>query len=140
MSGTAKTAQIAILGYGKQLVDAEFPLTDNGTAYFPLLLTSPIAQQMQLAIHRAVPYCTLYLTYEGTPVWNLTESAYSLDLSKGNTEGYGLLLVKQYVPTVPTENEQVEASQPTDKLLLNGIMYILHDGTLYDLQGKRVHL
>ena len=136
--GNAKVAQMSVSGYGLQLCDAAFPLAEDGTAFFPLNLTSPKAQSLQLYVHQEVEGQTLYLTYEGTPVWNLSESAYTIDLNKGNNNAYGLLL-RQNAPQSATGIDDHSASEvKTDKLIRNGVLYMLRDGVLYDAQGKRV--
>ena len=89
-------------------------------------------------MHQEVEGQTLYLTYEGTPVWNLSESAYTIDLNKGNNNAYGLLL-RQNAPQSTTGIDDHSASEvKTDKLIRNGVLYMLRDGVLYDAQGKRV--
>ncbi len=135
--GNAKVAQMSVSGYGLQLCDAAFPLAEDGTAFFPLNLTSPKAQSLQLYVHQEVEGQTLYLTYEGTPVWNLSESAYTIDLNKGNNNAYGLLL-RQNAPQSATGIDTSASEVKTDKLIRNGVLYMLRDGVLYDAQGKRV--
>lgn len=135
--GNSKVAQMSVSGYGMQLCDASFPLADDGTAFFPLNLTSPKAQSLQLYVQQGVANQTLYLTYEGTPVWNLSESAYTIDLNKGNNNAYGLLL-RQNAPQATTGIDASQSEVKTDKIICNGILYLLRDGVLYDVQGKRV--
>ena len=137
VAGEAKVAQMSVSGYGMQLCDAAFPLAEDGTAFFPLNLTSPKAQSLQLYVQQAVAGQTLYLTYEGTPVWNLSESAYTIDLNKGNNNAYGLLL-RQNAPQSATGIDTSASEVKTDKLIRNGVLYMLRDGILYDAQGKRV--
>ena len=137
VAGEAKVAQMSVSGYGMQLCDAAFPLAEDGTAFFPLHLTSPKAQSLQLYVQQAVAGQTLYLTYEGTPVWNLSESAYTIDLNKGDNNAYGLLL-RQNAPQSATGIDTSASEVKTDKLIRNGVLYMLRDGILYDAQGKRV--
>ena len=138
MAGAAKVAQMSISGYGMQLCDAAFPLADNGTALFPLNLTSPKAQSLQLYVEQGVADQTLYLTYEGVPVWNLSESAYTMDLVRGNTTGYGLMLMTRQHQQPTGTHEAEQTTVQAEKMIINGVLYILHEGVLYDMNGKRV--
>lgn len=136
--GTAKVARMYVDAYGLQLCDAEFPL-ENQQALFPLVMTAPAAGTYHLYVERAPENANLYVTYEGAIVWNLSLGDYELDLTKGTTTGYGLLLVVQpnQMPTGIEDGESLNGENGVQKILLNGNLYILRDGHLYDAVGKQ---
>ena len=72
-------------------------------------------------------------------VWNLSLGDYELDLTRGTTTGYGLLLVVQpnQMPTGVENGELLNGENGVQKILLNGNLYILRDGHLYDAVGKQ---
>ena len=80
----------------------------------------------------------VYLTIDGMPVWNISETDYVLSLEKGTMNNYGLMLIK--ASRVPTDVENVEAAdgEKTQKIILNDHLYILRDSRMYDVTGKKV--
>ena len=71
----------------------------------------------------------------------LTElsGTYTLDLNKGITTEYGLLLVETYkTPTGIEEPMSQESRVKSQKILHNGVLYILHNGKVYNAQGGKV--
>ena len=87
----------------------------------------------------AIEGADLYVTYEGQIVWNLSLGDYELDLTRGTTTGYGLLLVAQpnQMPTGLDTTEGV-SGDAVQKILLNGQLYILRDGHLFDAVGHEM--
>lgn len=136
ISGAAKVAQIAVNGYDDiNLCDAEFPLVNN-QAIFPLVLTAPATGTYTIAVERYAD-ADLYLTYQGTVIWNLTESPYDLSLMKGRTDEYGLLL-NATGRGVSTGVEQQIEKNGVEKFIMNDQLYILHNGVLYNANGQKV--
>ena len=136
ISGAAKVAQIAVNGYNDiNLCDAEFPLVNN-QAIFPLVLTAPSTGTYTIAVERYAD-ADLYLTYQGTVIWNLTESPYDLSLMKGRTDEYGLLL-NATSRGVSTGVEQQIEKNGVEKFIMNDQLYILHNGVLYNANGQKV--
>ena len=136
--GTAKCAQIMVPAYGTNLCAADFPLVNNQAVY-PLTMTTPTAGTYSLSA-AAIDGADLYVTYEGQIVWNLSLGDYEMDLAKGTTTGYGLLLVVQpnQMPTGVENGELLNGENDVQKILLNGQLYILRDGHLYDAVGKEM--
>ena len=136
--GTAKCAQIMVPAYGTNLCAADFPLVNNQAVY-PLTMTTPTAGTYSLSA-AAIEGADLYVTYEGAIVWNLSLGDYELDLTRGTTTGYGLLLVAQpnQMPTGVENGELLNGENGVQKILLNGQLYILRDGHLYDAVGKEM--
>lgn len=135
--GTAKVAQISSSNYGVQLAVEYAPLVDNQATY-QLNLFAPAAGTYSISAQQ-VEGATLYVTYNGAIVWNLSLGDYELDLTRGTTTGYGLLLVVQpnQMPTGVENGELLNGENGVQKILLNGNLYILRDGHLYDAVGKQ---
>lgn len=131
--GNAKCAQMWVEAYGTQLCAASFPLL-SGQATYPLTLSAPAAGIYTIEM-KAASDATLYLTKNGIVLWNLSESAYEVELAQGTTEGYGLLLSAKMptdIITVSGEGLEVKGIQ---KILIDGQMYVLYEGRMYDMMG-----
>ncbi len=128
--GNAKCAQMWVEAYGTQLCAASFPLL-SGQATYPLTLSAPAAGIYTIEM-KAASDVTLYLTKDGIVLWNLSESAYEVELAQGTTEGYGLLLSAK----MPTDIEKVQGDNvQCTKVLIDGQMYVLYEGRMYDMMG-----
>lgn len=81
----------------------------------------------------------LYLTYKGNAIWNLSVSDYPLALLKGNTTNYGLRICAKS-PQLPTGVDEavVDANGETRKVVIDGNVYIIRNGEVYTLTGKKV--
>ena len=131
--GNAKCAQMWVEAYGTQLCAASFPLL-SGQATYPLTLSAPAAGIYTIEM-KAASDATLYLTKDGIVLWNLSESAYEVELTQGTTEGFGLLLSAKMptdIITVSGEGLEVKGIQ---KILIDGQMYVLYEGRMYDMMG-----
>ena len=124
--------------YGKRLAAQNAPLQNN-QAIYDLSIMTPAAGSYVLRQANEVEGATLYVTYNGAIVWNLSLGDYELDLTRGTTTGYGLLLVAQpnQMPTGLDTTEGV-AGDAVQKILLNGQLYILRDGHLFDAVGHEM--
>jgi hypothetical protein len=132
--GNAKCAQMWVKAYGTQLCAAAFPL-ENGQASYPLTLYAPAAGSYSIAMQEARD-ADVFLTKDGSLLWNLSESAYTIELAQGTTEGYGLLL-KAKMPTgveEPTSDSSLKGR--ATKVVIDGHVYILRDGRMYDVTGR----
>ena len=81
----------------------------------------------------------LYLTYKGNAIWNLSVSDYPLALLKGNTTNYGLRICAKS-SQLPTDVDEavVDANGETRKVVIDGNVYIIRNGEVYTLTGKKV--
>lgn len=140
MGVSSTIPQMYVPAYDTKLCDAEFPLVNN-QASFPLTFVAPQAGTYQLYVAREARDAELYLTYEGGIIWNLSMSAYELELTKGTTEGYGLLLQAKApgaatgVDEVTGDGLQVTGAQ---KVIIDEHVYILRNGQMYGVDGKVV--
>ena len=132
----AKTAQLWSLKEDKMLCDIETKL-DGNDASAPLMFFAPKAETYKLQVERAPANTSLYLTYNGRVIWNLSYSPYTLDLTKGTTEGYGL---KLYVNRIATDIDDVQGDnvQCTKVIMDNQIYIVMPNGAMYDATGKKV--
>ena len=137
--GTAKCAQMWVPAYGTQLGAADFQLV-NDKAEYPLVINTPKAGTYTMSTV-AKDNADLYLTYEGSIIWNLSMGAYEIELAKGTTNGYGLLLQAK-APSVVTGVDQLDNGDWTlenvQKVIIDEHVFILRGGQMYDVTGKAV--
>ena len=138
MSNTPKVAQIMGNAYGKQMAKIYAPMS-NDQATYDLTLYAPQAGEYTISAP-AMENADLYLTQNGSIIWNLSTSEYTNNFAKGNNEGYGLLLMKK-APSVVTgiENgELLNGANGVQKVIIDEHVYILRGGQMYDVNGKMV--
>jgi hypothetical protein len=135
----AKVAQMWAPKGKNNLCDIELPLVQEN-AYTPLSLFAPKAGTFTLTIEKMPADTKLFLTYEGNIVWDLTADAYTLDLKKGVTNNYGLLLEVNNAPQISTGVEQNQNnSKQATKVMINNQLYIItSNGAIYSVTGKKV--
>lgn len=137
VTNTPNVPQIFGKAYGQNLCMVDAQLANN-QAIYNLDLYAPAAGTYSISAQQ-VEDATLYVTYNGAIIWNLSLGDYELDLARGTTTGYGLLLVAQpnQMPTGVENGELLNGENGVQKILLNGNLYILRDGHLYDAVGKQ---
>ena len=134
----AKVAQLWSTAYGQQLCDVELPLRAN-KAVFDINLFAPTAGAYTLSVSQQASDATLYLTEDGNIIWNLSMSDYEVELPQGTTTNYGLILRANEIQQVTTDIERAEMNNSNvSKLIIDGQLFILRDGQLYDVQGRIV--
>lgn len=123
--------------YGdKRLAIEEAPLV-NSSASYVLGIYAPADGEYTISTPQAKEDVSLYLTREGRVIWDLTAAPYTLDLTKGNTTGYGLRIVAAPKATTDLEDVQGDKLQCT-KVLINNHVFILRGEQLYDATGRLV--
>ena len=135
----SNVARIWSVRNGMNLCSNNLTLTDNN-AICDLKLYAPKAMTYSLAIEKAPEDANLYLTYNGNVIWDLTASPYSLDLTKGTTEGYGLQLEVINAPQITTGVDEINGEKEGNrKVLINNAMYIItKEGAIFNATGKKV--
>ena len=133
--GSANVPQIWTNAYNNSLCVHEAQLI-NGKAQYKLSIYAPVAGTYTLTSKNIPADYSLYLTQNGMIVSELSNT-YTLDLSKGITTEYGLLLTEIYNSPTAIENTQTNKIQTT-KIIRNGVLYILHNGKVYNAQGAMV--
>ncbi len=135
MTSTPKVAQIFGKAYNTKLCMVYAPLS-NDQAVYDLSLYAPQAGMYTIAAP-SIENADLYLTKDGAIIWNLSMSACEFELTKGTTEGYGLLL-KANAPAIATGVDEVNAEANVQKVVINDNVFILRNGQMYDVTGKAV--
>ena len=136
MSQTPKVARISGKAYGMKLCVVNAPMV-NDKAEFDLTLYVPQTGEYTISVSE-VENADIYLTHEGTIIWNLSMSACEVELTKGTTENYGLLLVRK-TPGVATGMENVQSDNvQCTKVIIDNQVFILRGGQMYDLTGKKI--
>jgi hypothetical protein len=135
----SKVAQVWANAYGMKLCDIDMPLVDNA-AECAISLYAPKAESYTLDIERAPENATLYLTYNGNIVWDLTTTPYLFDLAKGTTTGYGLRMEINRTPAIMTGVDNAEMNgQKARKVVIDDKLYIITpEGAMYNVTGKIV--
>lgn len=140
MNGTSSNTAALLWteNYGGKRLAIEEAAWLNGTATYELKMYAPKAGSYSISVAETKDNADLYLTYEGSIIWNISESEYTVDLGKGKTDGYGLLLQKK-APSVATgvDNVQGDNVQCT-KVVIDEHVFILRGGQMYDVTGKMV--
>ena len=113
----------------------------NNVAEFPLGIYAPRAGEYTIAVEQAnaTEDHSLYLTYNGEAIWNLSEGAYTATLDKGTTANYGLR-VSAKAPQVATGIDEavVDAQGETKKVLINNQVFIIRGEKVYTIDGQLV--
>ena len=136
MTSTPKVAQIFGKAYNAKLCMVYAPMA-NDQAVYDLTLYAPKAGEYTIAAP-AMENADLYLTYEGSIIWDLSKGEYINEFAKGNNEGYGLLLQAK-MPMTPTGIEDVQGDNvQCTKVVIDEHVYILRGGQMYDVTGKAV--
>ena len=108
---------------------------------FPMTLSAPKAGEYTIAIEREVSTDAyeLYLTYDGTAIWNLSESAYTTNLNQDTDARYGLRIVAR-TPQICTGVDEavVNAQGATRKVLVNEKVFIIRGNEVYTIDGQLV--
>lgn len=133
--GNVNVPQIWTNAYNSKLCAHEAQLID-GEAQYTLSLYAPANGTYTLTSKNIPEGYTLYLTQNGNKLWDMSDT-YVLDLTKGTTTEYGLLLVENY--KMPTAVDNIYSNtDETTKIMRNGILYILQNGKVFNAQGARV--
>lgn len=139
---SGKVAQMWINRYDAKLcVNTVAPF--NGVADYPLSIFAPKAGEYQISnvksqMSNGVEY-ELYLTLNGQAIWNLSDGAFVLNLSKGTDNLYGLRIsAKAPQVTTGVDEAVVEAQGETRKVLIGNQIFIIRGDKVYGLDGRLV--
>ena len=124
--------------YGGKRLSIEEAAWTNGTASYVLKVYAPANGTYNISVAEPKNNADLYLTKDGNIIWNLSMGEYTVDLNKGNNEGYGLMLVSK-APMVTTGVDNINASESgAQKVIINEHVYILRGEKMYDATGRMV--
>lgn len=135
----SKLAQMWVERDNMNLCDVELVMA-NDEANTPISISAPQGGYYTLAVEKAPEDAELYLTYNDQVIWNLSTGAYTLELAKGTTSGYGLRIEAAQAPQIATGMEStVTDTKSARKVLINNTLYIVTpEGKMYDVVGKSV--
>jgi hypothetical protein len=113
----------------------------NETADYPLGISIPQAGEYTISQESMAETgnYSLYLTYNGEVIWNLSDGAYTFSLPQGETMGYGLRIVAK-TPSVATGVDEalIDAQGNTQKVLIDNKVYIIRGNNVYSVDGQLV--
>ncbi len=138
LTGT-KTARLWTNAKGANLC-AVHAAYNGDEAIIPLSIYAPANAEYTLSLN-SNPAEDVYLTRNGIIVWDLTMSEYTFDLSAGTNDSYALRVVRRISNTATGVDEATGNNRGTnfaEKMIVNGQLFILRDGILYDAQGRKV--
>ncbi|MBQ0118832.1 MAG: hypothetical protein KBS42_03610, partial [Bacteroidales bacterium] len=136
MTSTPSVPQIFALAYNTALCMVDAPLT-NDEAQVMLRLYAPANGEYTLSVSNDAA-ADVYLLHNGMPVWNLSESAYTLDLEKGNTEGYSLRIRRAHKQTTDIDVVNGSDESGVQKVIMDNQLYIIFDGQTFNAVGQMV--
>lgn len=131
--GTPKVARMWVNDYDLQLVANEALMT-NDQATFSLGMSAPANGEYTIAIDNTPNDAIVYLTMNGSAIWNLNIAPAPLSLSKGTENSYGLRLVRK-INNVVTGLDEAVLNGNVQKVILNDHLYIIRDGKVYSAHG-----
>ncbi|MBQ0153730.1 MAG: hypothetical protein KBS70_02975 [Bacteroidales bacterium] len=131
--GTPKVARMWVNDYDLQLVANEALMT-NDQATFSLGMSAPANGEYIIALNEVPNNATIYLTENGSAIWNLNIAPAPLSLSKGTENSYGLRLVHK-INNVVTGFDEAVLNGNVQKVILNDHLYIIRDGKVYSAHG-----
>lgn len=131
--GTPKVARLWVNDYDLQLVANEALMT-NDQATFSLGMSAPANGEYIIALNEVPNNATIYLTENGSAIWNLNIAPAPISLSKGTENSYGLRLVRK-INNVVTGFDEAVLNGNVQKVILNDHLYIIREGKVYSAHG-----
>ncbi|MCQ2328567.1 MAG: hypothetical protein MJZ59_04415, partial [Paludibacteraceae bacterium] len=131
--GTPKVARMWVNDYDLQLVANEARMNNN-QAIFSLGMSAPANGEYIIALNETPADAIVYLTMNGSAIWNLNIAPAPISLSKGTESSYGLRLVRK-INNVVTGLDEAVLNGGVQKVILNDHLYIIRDGKVYSAHG-----
>jgi len=139
---SAKVAQMWIERYDSKLC-INTMMAENETTNFPMGIFAPKAGEYTISNQQSAisnEDYTLYLTYDGEAIWNLSEGAYTVTLQKGTDTHYGLRISAK-VPQVATGVDEAVVDGKdavATKVLISNQVFIIRGEKVYSIDGQLV--
>jgi len=134
--GNAAVAQLWVNDYGKKLSMNQAVLVDN-VAETSLTLYAPKAGNYEVYLKDIPEDATIYLLENGEAIAALNDGAFSVTLAKGENTQYGLRInAIKTTPGVVTSIDEALVGGDLQKVLLDGVVYIVRDGKLFTVLGQ----
>ena len=134
-SASAIVPQVWTEAYGKQLSAYSMP-QDLQAVTLPIGMYAPAKGTYTLAITDVPADISVSLMHNGLPVSTLSENSCALTLNAGNNGGYALYV--QRSPRVVTNLPDAYQTTGVQKTIVNGKLFIICDGKIYDAAGMQV--
>lgn len=131
--GTPKVARMWVNDYDLQLVANEARMNNN-QAIFSLGMSAPANGEYTIALDETPADAIVYLTMNGSAIWNLNIAPAPISLSKGTEDSYGLRLVRK-INNVVTGLDEAVLNGDVQKVIMHDHMYIIRDGKVYSAHG-----
>ncbi len=137
----SSVAQMWVNRYDSKLcMNTVAPVGD--AASFPMSIYAPKTGDYTIEIESAAEAdgYALYLTYNGEAVWNLSDGAYTANITKGTDARYGLR-VSARSPQVTTGVDEAIVDgkdKVATKVLINNQVYIIRGDKVYSIDGQLV--
>lgn len=136
MTNAPCVPQISAPFYKSNMCAVYCPFANDEVAV-PLTLYAPSAGQYSLSV-QCDDQVDAYLVQNNTLIWNLSAGAYDIDLAKGNTQDYKVVIrPKQQTPT-DVRTAPTAQDSDVEKVILNGHLYVLKNGRVYDATGRLI--
>ena len=135
-------AQIWVFRYGTKLaLNTTAPIDD--VAEYTLRVYAPKNGEYTITNNQSPvsdDEYVVYLTRNGEAIWNLSDGAYTTDLTSGVHKEYGLRLSARKTPAVVTGIDEaiVDANGETKKVLINNQVFIIRGNEVYTIDGQMV--
>jgi hypothetical protein len=114
----------------------------NETANYPLGISVPENGTYQISSATEMQANQeLYVTRNGSAIWNLAYGPYTVTLDKGTYSEYGIKLIQSNTPDVTTGVDQTQTTNDKlqiQKVLIDNKVYIVREGELYTITGQKV--
>jgi len=137
--GNASVAQLWVSDYGKKLSMNHAVLT-NDVAEVSVTFYAPKAGNYQVYLRNIPDNATIYLLENNEVIANLNEGVCNLALSKGENMQYGIRINTKKIPGVSTSiDEALESGKALQKVLINDVVYIIHDGQAFNVLGQKAN-
>lgn len=134
-----KVAQMWVNRYNAKLcVNTTAPV--GKTATYPLGISVPENGTYQISSATEMQNNQeLYVTRNGSAIWNLAYGPYTVTLDKGTYSEYGIKLIQSNAPAVTTGVDQTtNDKQQIQKVIIDNQVYIVREGQLYTITGQKV--
>lgn len=138
---STKVAQMWVNRYNAKLcVNTTAPV--GKTATYPLGISVPENGTYQISSATEMQNNQeLYVTRNGSAIWNLAYGPYTVTLDKGTYSEYGIKLIQSNAPAVTTGVDQTQTTndkQQIQKVIIDNQVYIVREGALYTITGQKV--
>ncbi|MBQ0154331.1 MAG: hypothetical protein KBS70_06065 [Bacteroidales bacterium] len=135
---STKVAQMWINRYNAKLCVNSIAAEDE-VATFPLGISAPKAGAYTIAAASVPANTAVYLTEDDNIIADLTVMPYTLDLSKGTHNEFGLRMVGKTQPSVVTDFREAGINgKEVQKVIKNNTLYILRADKVFNAQGQLV--